>query len=61
MFVIFVFVGNDLLDVFGVSTAGFRMTGGLVLLLMAIEIVFGLSIMRKRDQSVAWVKWRAPY
>lgn len=55
LFVIFVLIGQQLLDVFGVSISGFRVAGGLVLLLMSMEIIFGLSLVRSTDQNVAWV------
>ena len=55
LFVILVFVGKELLAAFGVTTAGFRMVGGIVLLLMAIEIVFGMAITRQGEKNVAWV------
>ncbi len=60
LFVIFVFVGKELLAAFGITTAGFRMAGGIVLLLMAIEIVFGMTIMRQGEQNVAWVIVASP-
>jgi multiple antibiotic resistance protein len=55
LFVIFVLIGEQLLDVFGISIEGFRVAGGLVLLLMSMEIIFGLSLVRSGDQDVAWV------
>jgi multiple antibiotic resistance protein len=36
------------------------MAGGIVLLLMAIEIVFGMAIMRQGEQNVAWVIVASP-
>jgi len=55
LFVIFVLIGQPILDLFGITTSGFRVAGGLVLLLMAMEIVFGLNLIRSSDQNVAWV------
>lgn len=55
LFVIFVLIGQPLLDVFGVTINGFRVAGGLVLLLMSMEIIFGLNLVRSSDQNVAWV------
>jgi multiple antibiotic resistance protein len=55
LFGIFVFIGQPLLDLFGITTDGFRVAGGLVLLLMAMEIIFGLNLIRASDQNVAWV------
>jgi multiple antibiotic resistance protein len=55
LFIIFVLIGEQLLAVFGISIDGFRVAGGLVLLLMSMEIIFGLSLIRSGDQNVAWV------
>ena len=55
LFFIFVIIGKQLLDMFGVSIPGFQVAGGLVLLLMALEIIFGLEITTRGDQNVAWV------
>jgi multiple antibiotic resistance protein len=60
LFVIFVFIGKELLGVFGVTTPSFRMAGGIVLLLMAIEIIFGIGIMHQGEQNVAWVIVASP-
>lgn len=60
LFVIFVLVGKELLAAFSITTAGFRMAGGIVLLLMAIEIVFGITIMKQGEQNVAWVIVASP-
>ena len=48
------------MGVFGVTTPSFRMAGGIVLLLMAIEIVFGIGIMHQGEQNVAWVIVASP-
>lgn len=55
LFVIFVAIGQPLLDAFGITVDGFRVAGGLVLLLMSMEIIFGLNLIRSGDQNVAWV------
>ncbi len=55
LFVIFAIIGTQLLQLFGITTPGFRVAGGLVLLLMAMEIIFGLNLVRSSDQNVAWV------
>ncbi|MDD1768563.1 MAG: MarC family protein [Methanomassiliicoccales archaeon] len=60
LFVIFVLVGKELLAAFSITTAGFRMAGGMVLMLMAIEIIFGITIMRQGGQNVAWVIVASP-
>ncbi len=55
LFVIFAVLGTNLLDVFSVTLDGFRIAGGIVLLLMAIEIIFSLSLTKSQDADVAWV------
>ncbi|MCQ5376170.1 MAG: MarC family protein [Methanomassiliicoccales archaeon] len=55
LFVIFVLVGRELLSFFGVTTSGFRIAGGLVLLLMSLEIIFGMNLTRINSENVAWV------
>lgn len=55
LFVIFVAIGQPLLNAFGITLDGFRVAGGLVLLLMSMEIIFGLNLIRSGDQNVAWV------
>lgn len=56
LFVIFTLLGTSILSLFGISLDAFRIAGGLVLFLMAIEIIFSLSFSRGSEQSnVAWV------
>jgi multiple antibiotic resistance protein len=56
LFIIFTLLGTWILELFGISLDAFRVAGGLVLLLMAIEIIFSLSFSKGNDQnSVAWV------
>ena len=55
LFVIFAVLGTNLLSVFSVTLDGFRIAGGIVLLLMAIEIIFSLSLTKNQDADVAWV------
>lgn len=55
LFIIFTLVGTNILDLFGISLDAFRIAGGLILVLMAIEIIFGLSFTRSGQQDVAWV------
>ena len=55
LFFVFVLIGRPLLSLFGITIEGFKVAGGLVLLLMAMEIVFGLNMIRSGDQNVAWV------
>ena len=55
LFIIFTLIGTNLLGVFGISIDAFRIAGGLVLILMAIEIIFGFSLTSKGNTDVAWV------
>jgi multiple antibiotic resistance protein len=55
LFIIFTLIGTNLLGVFGISIDAFRIAGGLVLILMALEIIFGFSFAHKGDTDVAWV------
>jgi multiple antibiotic resistance protein len=55
LFIIFTLLGTNLLAVFGISIDAFRIAGGLVLILMATEIIFGFSLTRQGDTDVAWV------
>lgn len=51
----FMFVGSSLMDVFGVTMASFRVAGGIIFLMMAIELVFGLNLSKVNNQEGA--KW----
>ncbi|MGD0818519.1 MAG: MarC family protein [Methanomassiliicoccales archaeon] len=55
LFFIFAVLGTNLLDIFSVTLDGFRIAGGIVLLLMSLEIIFGLSLTKNQDTDVAWV------
>jgi multiple antibiotic resistance protein len=55
LFIIFTLIGTNLLGVFGISIDAFRIAGGLVLILMALEIIFGFSFTSKGETNVAWV------
>ncbi len=55
LFIIFTLLGTNLLAVFGISIDAFRIAGGLVLILMATEIIFGFSLSRQGATDVAWV------
>uniref|UniRef100_UPI0037DD2AD2 MarC family protein n=1 Tax=Candidatus Methanarcanum hacksteinii TaxID=2911857 RepID=UPI0037DD2AD2 len=52
---VFMFIGNDLMDIFGVSMDSFRVAGGIIFLMMAIELVFGLKLSKMDDEKGA--KW----
>jgi multiple antibiotic resistance protein len=56
LFVIFTLLGTWILEIFGITLDAFRVAGGLILLMMAIEIIFSLSFSKGNDKdSVAWV------
>lgn len=55
LFVIFALIGAELLNLFSITTDAFRIAGGIVLLLMAMEIIFSLTLSKSEDTSVAWV------
>jgi multiple antibiotic resistance protein len=60
LFLIFAVLGTNLLNVFSVTLDGFRIAGGIVLLLMSLEIIFGLSLTKNQDTDVAWVIMATP-
>lgn len=55
LFVIFALIGQYVLDLFSITPDGFRIAGGIVLLMMAIEVIFGFSFSKQTDGNVAWV------
>ncbi len=55
LFVIFALIGTELLALFSISVDAFRIAGGIILLLMAMEIIFSLQLSKKEETSVAWV------
>jgi multiple antibiotic resistance protein len=55
LLVVFVIIGPFLMDLYGISMNGFRVAGGLVLLLMAVEIVFGVKLWKGGESDAAWV------
>ena len=55
LFAVFALIGAQLLDLFSITTNAFRIAGGIVLLLMGLEIIFSLQLSKKEDTSVAWV------
>ncbi len=53
---LFIFAGQPLMDLFGISTSSFRVAGGLVLVLMGIELIFSLKFSKSGDeQDAPWV------
>jgi len=60
LFVIFVVIGKSLLDLFDLSIASFRVAGGVMLFLLALEIIFNIQLGREDGGSVAWVVIASP-
>jgi len=52
---VFVLIGPLLMDLFNVTMNGFRVAGGLILLLLSIEIIFGLKLWKGGENDAAWV------
>jgi multiple antibiotic resistance protein len=55
LLVVFVIIGPFLMDMYGITMNGFRVAGGLVLLLMAVETIFGIKLWKGGDTDAAWV------
>ncbi|MDO5838196.1 MAG: MarC family protein [Methanomassiliicoccales archaeon] len=51
----FILIGDKLMDIFGVTMDSFRVAGGIIFLMMAVELVFGLKLSKIDDQKGA--KW----
>ena len=52
---VFMLIGPEFMSVFDVSMSSFKVAGGIVFLMMAIELVFGLKLSQISDDSGA--KW----
>jgi len=48
---VFTFLGNAILDAFHVSIESFRIAGGLVLILLGLEILFGFSLRSAKEEA----------
>ena len=46
---IFLFVGNQLLDHFGVRISSFKIAGGIILMIIGLQVVLGLRFMKKSE------------
>ena len=51
----FILIGDKLMYIFGVTMDSFRVAGGIIFLMMAVELVFGLKLSKIDDQKGA--KW----
>lgn len=53
---VFVFIGSPLMSLFGVTMESFRVAGGVILILMGAELVFGLKLNKMKDEKDApWI------
>ena len=53
---VFVFIGSPLMSVFGVTMESFRVAGGVILVLMGAELVFGLKMSKMSEEKDApWI------
>lgn len=54
---VFMFLGDDLMKIFGITIDSFRAAGGLILTLMGLDIVFSLKLTSRGAESggAAWV------
>lgn len=56
LLIVFILIGPYLMDVFGITMDSFRVAGGIMLLLMAVELVFDIGQKKSGDESKApWV------
>ena len=49
---IFLFVGNQLLDHFGVRISSFKIAGGIILMIIGLQVVLGLRFMKKSEMNL---------
>ncbi len=53
---VFVFIGSPLMSMFGVTMESFRVAGGLILILMGAELVFGLKLNKvSNEKDAPWI------
>lgn len=60
LFLIFALAGNELMAMLNISAAGFKMAGGIVLLLLALQTIFGIDMVNPHKAGVAWVMLATP-
>lgn len=52
----FIFIGSPLMSIFGVTMESFRVAGGVILILMGAELVFGLKMSKMSEEKDApWI------
>lgn len=53
---VFIFIGEPFMDLFGISMDSFRVAGGLVLIMMGVELIFALKLSSSRgEEDAPWV------
>lgn len=54
---VFIFIGEPLMDLFGISMESFQVAGGLVLVLMGVELIFALKLSKSdgSEKDAPWV------
>ena len=61
LLVIFLFFGEDIMGLFGVTMDTFRVAGGIIFLMMAIELVFGFKLSHSEgEKGAAWAVIASP-
>lgn len=55
LLLLFLFVGMQILDILGISLAAFKVSGGIVLLLLAVQTVLGIEFgnIKKKRRAAA--------
>ena len=53
---VFVFIGSPLMSIFGVTMESFRVAGGIILIMMGAELVFGLKLNKvENEEDAPWI------
>ena len=52
---IFVLIGEPMMDIFNITMESFQVAGGVILLMMSIEIIFSLKLSKMEKGDAAWV------
>lgn len=61
LLLVFLFFGEDLMGLFGVTMDTFRVAGGIIFLMMAIELVFGMKLTKQgSSKGAAWAIIASP-
>ena len=61
LLIVFIFFGQDIMGLFGVTMDSFRVAGGIIFLMMAIELVFGFKMSHSDgEKGAAWAVIASP-